>query len=124
MDGRHPGPREEPREQNPAYSPTRLPLFIFAGQRPCLLTKQTLGVESGANPGPKYRRFCLLPMRHIWTFWVSNVVQCRSVADISVPDALGSTCTGCLLLDPLWRNSRTDGAPCRVACPVRCGLVG
>lgn len=35
---------------NPAYSPTRLPLSIFAGHRPCLLTKQTLGVEFAELP--------------------------------------------------------------------------
>ncbi|MET7724784.1 AMP-binding protein [Streptomyces mirabilis] len=31
----------------PAYSPARLPLFISAGQRSCLLAEQTVGVESG-----------------------------------------------------------------------------
>ena len=49
MDGRLPGRREATGRQNPAYSPARLPLGIFAGQRTCLLHEQTLGVEFGAN---------------------------------------------------------------------------
>ncbi|MCC9705471.1 ribonuclease [Streptomyces sp. MNU76] len=35
----------------PAYSPTRLPLHISAGQRPCFLAEQTGRVESGSNSG-------------------------------------------------------------------------
>lgn len=69
MDGRRRGDREVPSEQNPAYSPTRLPLFISAVQRPCFLAEQTVRVESGSNPG------------RIWG--ASIVLLVHSVCDIS-----------------------------------------
>jgi hypothetical protein len=53
------------RHQYPAYSPTRLPPRISAGQMPCLLAKQTLRVESGAKSGCKYCRPCPLRERHV-----------------------------------------------------------
>lgn len=81
-----------------------------AGQRPCSLAKQTLGVESGANSGCGYRRFYLLPTRHIRAFRVSNVVRCRSVADISDSGALGNIRTRCPLAGLLRLNLSADGA--------------
>ncbi|GGR55218.1 DinB/UmuC family translesion DNA polymerase [Streptomyces aurantiogriseus] len=69
-----------------------------------------LEVESGSNSGCKYCGPRPLPVRHIRAFRVSNVVPCRSVADILDADALGSTCRRCLLAGRLWLNLSTDGA--------------
>ncbi|GAA2235858.1 hypothetical protein GCM10010360_71010 [Streptomyces nogalater] len=49
MDGRRPGRREATGEQNPAYSPTRLPSYVYAGQKLLSYRGQIGGVESGSN---------------------------------------------------------------------------